>query len=183
MEHKTRRQLLLGALALVLAAAAIYWLWPSPSGPGAATSNPRAAAGAGRQAGGGGPVLDVHLDALNAARPTPAETERNLFRFKPKAPPAPPPTTRPVNPQPAPPPTGPAGTTGLAPIALKFFGVVAPPGKPKIAALSDGQGHTFYGREGDIIEGRYRIIRIGEESIEMAYPDGRGRQTIRLTGS
>ena len=40
----------------------------------------------------------------------------------------------------------------------------------------------MHGKEGDIIDGRYRILKIGTESIEMAYPDGRGRQTIRLTG-
>ena len=49
--------------------------------------------------------------------------------------------------------------------------------------LSDGRGAPLYGNEGDIIEGRYRILRIGVESIEMAYLDGRGRQTIRLSGS
>ena len=38
------------------------------------------------------------------------------------------------------------------------------------------------GVEGEIILGRYQILKIGNESIEMAYPDGRGRQTIRLTG-
>jgi hypothetical protein len=48
--------------------------------------------------------------------------------------------------------------------------------------LSDGR-NVFYGREGDIIEGRYRILRIGVESIEMTYVDGGGQQTIRLTGS
>ena len=40
-----------------------------------------------------------------------------------------------------------------------------------------------YGSEGDIIEGRYRIVRIGVESIELAWVDGRGQQTIRLSGS
>ena len=50
------------------------------------------------------------------------------------------------------------------------------------AVLSDGR-NVFQGREGDIIEGRYRILRIGVESLEMAYLDGRGRLTIRLTGS
>ena len=43
--------------------------------------------------------------------------------------------------------------------------------------------NVFYGREGDIIEGRYRIVRIGLESIEMMHVDGRGQQTIRLSGS
>ena len=47
------------------------------------------------------------------------------------------------------------------------------------AVLRDDRG-VYHGREGDIIEGRYRILRIGQESIELAYVDGQGRQTIRL---
>ena len=54
------------------------------------------------------------------------------------------------------------------------------PGK-RIAILSDARG-TYYGREGEVVEGRYRIVKIGVESIELAYLDGRGRQTIRQTG-
>ena len=50
-----------------------------------------------------------------------------------------------------------------------------------MAVLSDARG-VYYGREGDIIEGRYRIVKIGVESIELEYLDGRGRQTIRQTG-
>jgi hypothetical protein len=53
----------------------------------------------------------------------------------------------------------------------------------RIAFLSDGRGAPLYGHEGDTVLGQYRILRIGAESIEMSYLDGRGRQTIRLTGS
>jgi hypothetical protein len=65
---------------------------------------------------------------------------------------------------------------------MKFIGVVTRQGTSKIAVLSDGK-FVFHGREGDIIEGRYRVVRIGEESVQMEYLDGRGRQTIRLSGS
>jgi hypothetical protein len=79
----------------------------------------------------------------------------------------------------APPPSGPPPPP---PIGLKFIGIVEALGQAqKIAVLSDGR-NVFHGREGDIIEGRYRILRIGAESLEIAYADGRGRQTIRLTG-
>ena len=37
--------------------------------------------------------------------------------------------------------------------------------------LRDG---VFYGREGEIIEGQYRILKIGVESLDIAYLDGRG---------
>jgi len=65
---------------------------------------------------------------------------------------------------------------------LKFIGFLGMP-QEKIAALRDPAGHVDYGGEGAIIGGRYCILRIGEESIELAYLDGRGRKTIRLTGS
>ncbi len=45
------------------------------------------------------------------------------------------------------------------------------------------EARRVYGHEGDTVLGQYRILRIGAESIEMSYLDGRGRQTIRLTGS
>ena len=53
----------------------------------------------------------------------------------------------------------------------------------RIAALVDSIGRAFQGGEGDVVAGQYRILKIGVESIEVAYLDGRGRQTIRLTGS
>jgi hypothetical protein len=37
-------------------------------------------------------------------------------------------------------------------------------------------------REGDTVDGRYSLMRVGTDSIEMSYMDGRGRQTIRLSG-
>jgi hypothetical protein len=53
----------------------------------------------------------------------------------------------------------------------------------KLAVLAPGEGRApMHGQEGDIIDGRYRILKIGTESIELAYLDGAGRQTIRLTG-
>jgi hypothetical protein len=126
----------------------------------------------------------VHLEALGEARPKPQELERNLFRFRAKSgpPPAPAATGKPV---PAPPaPAGSPSTPSVAPIALKFIGIMEmPEQKRKIAILSDGKGGVpIYGGEGETVEGRYRILKIGAESIEMAHLDGRGRQTIRLTG-
>lgn len=80
-------------------------------------------------------------------------------------------------------PSLPVGPPPPPPIALKFIGVVEQaPSRLKLAVLSDGR-NVFYGKEGEVIEGRYRIERIGVESIEMAYVDGKGRQTLRLSGS
>jgi hypothetical protein len=134
---------------------------------------------------GGDPVRQVEpvrLKALEAERPQPEGGERDPFSFgeRPVAPPSDavgssPPSTAsgPIVPEGPPPPP---------PIALKFIGVVDTSDKRKIAVLSDGR-NVFYGREGETVEGRYRIEHIGLESIEMAWVDGRGRQVIRLSGS
>jgi len=55
------------------------------------------------------------------------------------------------------------------------------PGRSSSTAFSDCRT-TMRGREGDIIDGRYRLVRIGIESVVMEYPDGRGRTTIRMSG-
>jgi hypothetical protein len=173
------------ALLLVVLAVLGYRAWgnQATSPNGSSPSNPRAAATTahGRPA----PTApDVHLEALEGERPAPSDGERNLFRFKPKAPP-PPPSMRPPTPAITDPPvpTGPPPPPPLPPITLKFIGVMEQPGtKVKIAVLSDGQGPPMFGSEGGTVAGRYRVIRIGVESIELSYLDGRGRQTIRLTG-
>jgi hypothetical protein len=75
----------------------------------------------------------------------------------------------------------PAGPPPPPPIALKFIGVVQKADGTRIAVLSDGK-RPISGKEGEDLEGRYRIMKIGEESIDIAYIDGRGRRTIPLTG-
>ena len=180
MERERRNQLVLGAVAVALAVV-VYRAWPRTSfGPASSSDGRGGAATAPRSSAATPAAPDVHLPMLEAKRPEPVSGERNLFRFRPKPPPPAPSAPRVEGPQT---PVAPAGPAPPPPIALKFIGIVeAPEQSPKkIAVLSDGR-NVFHGREGDIIEGRFRILRIGAESIEMAYVDGRGRQTIRLTG-
>ena len=67
-------------------------------------------------------------------------------------------------------------------IQLKFIGIVeAPDSVGTVAVLSDGRS-VYRGRQGDIIEGRYRIVRIDVESIEIEVLDGGRRRTLRLSG-
>jgi hypothetical protein len=70
---------------------------------------------------------------------------------------------------------------GPPPIAVKFIGLVKRQDIGKVAVLSDGK-NVYYGREGEIVDGRWRIVTIGEESLQIEYADGRGRLTVRLTG-
>jgi len=191
MATERSRQIVLGVLVVVLLFV-IVRMWPGTSAAPGPASNPPAPAAAGAARRPASPASAatapappaVHLDVLNGERPKPEASERNLFRFKVKAPPAPPPApVRPAQPIEAV-PAGPPPPPPVAPITLKFIGIVeAPSHGEKIAILSDGRNAPFYGKEGAIIEGRYRILKIGVESVEIAYTDGRGRQTIRLTGS
>jgi hypothetical protein len=191
MEAKTRRDVtILTALVAVLGVV-LWWSLsnggqaPDAHAPTAAQARPKAPARAGTAGHIG--LQDVELEALTQPRPDIAAGDRDPFRFEVEPAPPPPESSGP-NGGPkmgggVPAAVVPAGPPPLPPIPLRFIGVVdKTTHKQKVAVLTDGRG-VFYGVEGDIIEGRYRIIRIGVDSIEMVYVDGRGSQTIRLSGS
>ena len=182
-----RRQLILLALLMVGLGGGLYYTYFMPTEPAPASSNPSGNAASAPVGAAGANALPSALKfaALEAAGDKPA-AGRNPFRFGvPPPPPAPPRPVVPVAPMPPPPPpqpTGPPPVPPPPPIALKFVGLVQLPNGKKIASLSDGKG-MLMGTDGDVIDGRYRIVRIGVESIVMEYLDGRGRQTIPLRGT
>jgi hypothetical protein len=184
MATERRKQILL-VLLLVVAAGLGYrqFALTSPAGsPSSNQSRPAQTQARGGTAPGAAVTApEVHLEALSAERPTPSKNDRNLFRFKPKAPPPPPPMAERRATPVVPVPEQPAGPPPVPPITLKFLGTMNSEGKT-IAVLSDGQGPAMYGVEGGTIAGRFRILRVGVESVEIAYLDGRGRQTIRVGG-
>jgi hypothetical protein len=178
------RAWLLAVLGVVLVGAIAYQMWPErPSATPATASSNR-----GRNARQSDPrealdpdELKVRLDDLAAKRPEPGEVERNPFRFKPPpAPPPPPPAPKSEGELPPVAPTPQQPT--VAPIPLRFMGTVER-GNLKLAALTDCKGFTFAAREGESgIDGRYRLVRIGQESVVMEYMNGTGRVTIRKSG-
>jgi hypothetical protein len=176
-----RRRLLMSVVAIAVLAAGIWAMQPAPPPPSASTPVPPRDRGQGTPTPP--PVAPVKLDALTAARHQPGDTSRNPFRYQPKVVPPPP---RPVavappSPEEGGPPPTPAGPPPPPPIPLKFIGVLERANGVKWAVLSDGK-NVLHGREGDIVDGRYRILKIGVESVEVAHADGRGRQVVRLTG-
>jgi hypothetical protein len=180
----SRRSWWLGALLAVGLGMAL-WIWSGGATPTASVNRPaRTADGGAARSGEQDEIapVDVRLEALKSGRAVPTEATRNPFRFQARAPSTqaggPGGTAGSVVP---PTPAVPTGPPPPPPIALKFIGVVEKADGTKVAVLS-GSGYPLYGREGDIIDGRYRVLKIGVESIEVAYVDGRGRQTIRLTG-
>lgn len=73
-----------------------------------------------------------------------------------------------------PPPPGPP------PINIKFYGWASRPGEPKAVFLSQGDS-VFVAREGEIIDRRYRVVRIEQNRVELEDMLSNNRQSIPLT--
>ena len=207
MEGRRQRTIVFGGLIAVLAIV-IWWQFgrpssvptPVPAPVSTPVSTPVSMTGQSRTSTSAAlgqvatEVTQVSIALLQQPRSEPVDTGRDLFKFATR--------TRPADggTQPGVPavprgggvpsaagPVAPAGPADAAapppPIPLRFIGLVQKQGDPtKIAVLSDSHG-VYHGREGDIIEGRYRILRVGNESVELVYLDGRGRQVLRLSGA
>jgi len=197
VEAKRHQLVLLGAI-LVLLAAVLYWQSTrreaTPEEFSAAMAeNVRQEAGArdtaaaapGPRAAAPGEIPAVELGSLSMPQPEPADTGRDPFRFE-SAPgsaskggragagaDAPPP--QPVM------PAAPQEPPGPPPILLKFIGIAKQGEGRMYAVLRDERG-VYYGAEGDVVEGRYRILRVSVDRVEVSYVDGRGRTSIPMSG-
>jgi hypothetical protein len=195
MEARRQRTILLGGLVAALAMVLWWQFGRPPSGPGPVPvmiqTKTSTSAAPGQVATA---VPQVLIARLQQPRSEPGDPGRDLFKFATGTGPpnrgagtGPPAVSRGDGAPSAAGPMGPAGPADAVapppPIPLRFIGLVQKQGDPtKIAVLSDSRG-VYHGREGDIIEGRYRIVRVGNESVELVYLDGRGRQVLPLSGA
>jgi len=182
--RKGTRSSYLLALGLALVALLVYFEWPSAS-PSAPASNSTVGSRLQGGTGAAAEALDVRLERLKAPPPAPDDMQRNPFRFQAKPEPvaaAPPPAAFRGGRRGTASPPPPDVPQGPPPIPLKFIGRLESPSAGVLALFSDGHGLRPRGHEGDIILGQYRIVHIGVESVVLEYLDGRGRQTIPLTG-
>jgi hypothetical protein len=185
MEAKTRRQVVVLAVLLTLLTVALWWnLGRVAEAPATVRTAPRTAQPARAAAIGDAPVETLRLDALAKPRPTPESRGRDPFRFQGRVEDTPAPeTSQPSEVAGTPTEVAPPVPAGPPPIPLRFIGVVRTgQGKQLIAVLSDGTA-IYRGGEGDIIEGRYKVVRVQLDSVELAYLDGRGQQVLRPSGS
>jgi hypothetical protein len=120
------------------------------------------------------------------------EGMRSLFEFS-QAPPPPPPKAPeakilpkaarkfmgPLPPPPPPPPT-PVYKPQAPPIPLRFFGyVTAARGGARRAFFLEGEEIHVAG-EGEVVKKRYKVVRIGVNSVIMEDTQFEGRQTLEL---
>jgi hypothetical protein len=167
--------LLLGLLVVVLAVR--FW----PRGGAAASSPPRAsvAAPSARPVGTPSSPSEIPPLALDEGRgETGGAVVRNVFAFHVPATPTPKPPPPTPTPFPAPgnllfigprPPTPTPTATPIVPPAIPFkaLGVFGPREKP-IVTFEDGP-RLINAREGDILDGRFILRRVGRESVDFAF--------------
>lgn len=177
-----RRQVILLVVLLCLLLA-IVWFWRSPTGTPTSASNPTVRGTNARS--GQSPVPDVvRLDALESAT-TLTATERNPFVFAERQLPSVPGSSFLTTPQPMPefiPP--PAVPQGPPPITLRLTGMtVTVAGGRTMVTLKDASTNALYqAYEGDIVDGRYRVVKVGIQSVVVSYLDGTGIRTLPLGG-
>jgi hypothetical protein len=175
-----RQKILLGVLVVVGLFAAWYYYGPTNSAALSSEPAPVVAQPESDEL----PVPDtVHLNALAEAEEL-EEAGRNPFAYGVRPPPPAPP--RPATPPSLPPPVnlGPPPATGPPPIALKLIGVtvVSPMGKSVVTLKDPSSGAVFNAMEGDIVDGRYRVVKVGLQSVTLAYLDGSGTRLVGLGG-
>jgi len=182
--NKTIAAVSLTVLAVVLVLWRLFPSAPSPSASTAITSPAPASAPVARRTASGKKSaaysqrsLDptLRLDWLRQSEEIKYEgIGRNIFQAKVDIPqpiaPAVTPAPAPVAQGPPPPP----------PILLKFYGFASKPGEPRKVFLSK-DGDVFIAGEGDIIDRRYRVLRITPVSVEVEDVLSNNRQSIPLT--
>jgi hypothetical protein len=208
--NKTIAAVVLGLLALLAFARMLssFGGTPQASGPAnnAAATNAALAAASGTNVSGNsgprssstrrsrsqrdrrtGPAPAQSLDPrLNLALLEQSEkvvysgTGRNIFKMEEE----PPPIEKPVAAaeiQQKPPRTVPQGAAPPPPIPLKFYGWASKPGETRSVFLSANGSDIFVAREGEIIDRRYKIVRIQPNNVEVEDVLTNFHQTLPLT--
>src|SRR5215831_19161422 len=170
-----RRQLMWLAVLVVVGGGLAWYRFGGSAAPAETrptTSSPRAG---GANASGQGLLPEpVKLGELASEGDAPA-AGRNLFRFGVKPAPPPPPMVQ-APPGPPPPPPLPPGPPA---IKLRFLGTMERPDVGRVVALKDpDSGAVFQALEGQIVDGRYRVVKIGLTSAIVSYIDGTGQRTL-----
>jgi hypothetical protein len=180
------RQAVLG-LALLLSAASLLYLQlrsPAPT-KGAGPRQPGRSTAAGE-------IPRIDLARLASPPPASKAGRRDLFEFGAAEPdeeeqaadnepvveiPTPPPVTTAI-PQNTPPPG-----RALVAINLKFIGTLEAQGGMKVALLLTDRNEILYGQVGQQVANRFKILKIGYESVEVLDEGSGQSRRIPLKGN
>ncbi len=183
-----RAVIIAGVLAVVAVFTMIRWLTAPEQQVATQTATPNPVAATTKGGRPGRPVpptmiasLDptLRLDQLRASEEVKYEGKgRNIFRAGSEPPPVETTTKQATNQT----PEAPKGPPPPPAINLKFYGFASQPGQPKQVFLSQGED-VFIAAEGDIVNRRYKVVRIGATSVEVEDLQYNNRQTLPLTQS
>jgi hypothetical protein len=67
---------------------------------------------------------------------------------------------------------------------LRLVGIMTHPQNGRVmVTLKDPSGNAIWQAfEGEIVDGRYRVLKINVQSVVVAYTDGSGQRTLALGG-
>jgi len=188
----TRRETALVALTAVVIVAAPLWWSRSP----ARRLLVRAASAADAPSQS---IPRIDLARLEQPRTAAEAGHRNLFDFG--ADPTPP-TPAPAQPTPKPPglpgPGGPGGAPGteglgaglvapgpppLPPLNVRYIGSVENSDGIRVAVLVTDRQEILFGQSGQVVANRYRIVKIGLESVDLEDVNTGQSRRVALRGS
>jgi hypothetical protein len=178
----SRREAVLVALASVAVVAAAFWWLRSPDGLPLVRTRTTADVP-------GQPIPRIDLARLDQPRAAATGGRRSLFEFGAAPTPAPTPV---VTPPPRPIVPG-GGSTGVAdgsggpsslpPLNVKYIGSVENASGVRVAVLVTDRQEVLTGQLGQVVANRYRIAKIGLESVDLEdVATGQSRR-IALRGS
>ena len=180
---KDRRRWIVPGLA-VAAAACVGWVVLRDTAPAVTPSASAAETpkGAGRRE----PDLPrIDLARLDRPRPASGIGRRDLFDFAtpPPTPPPPVPSAPPVLVETPPPIAAPPTPPPLAPLNIKYIGAFEGKKGLKVAVLMTDRKEVLTGQVGEVVANRYRIVRIGLESVDVQEVGSEQVRRIPLKGN
>jgi hypothetical protein len=181
-----RRQVTLLAVLLVILAGVLWWrLGPDADLVPATVQAPPGAPAASQTSAQLAVPPAVRLDALGTTDAA-ADVVRNPFGFGQRQEPTPPGTDFVTIPGPG------SGLSfaresepqGPPPIPLLLTGLSRLDASGRtLVTLKDPSANVLHqAYEGDIVDGRYRVVKVGVQSVVVSYLDGSGMRTLPLGG-
>lgn len=171
----TRRQLIMGA-ALLATLFAVWWVAGLEEEDAAPTARSKSTSGTARTAAPGKPLQAGKLDKRSGA----VSQASLLAQLAPATLSSLPALTQdpfaPASFQPPPPPPPPAAAPSAPPLRFKYLGKVAE-GDRYAVFLDDGSGMLVV-RQGDTLNNQYRVISVGERSLQLEYLPLNTAQTL-----
>jgi hypothetical protein len=175
----TRTQQATVGAALALGVMAALYFWSRSGSPSTASAN-GSPAGATPPIGAEPDVPRIDLDRLTSRPAKVGAGQRDLFDFG--HPPTPPPTPPPVTMATPVPVVAPPTPTPLPPLNIRYVGVIDGKQGVKVAVFLTEREEVLTGQAGQLVGNRFRIVRIGLESVDIQEAGSDHTRRISLGG-